>query len=141
MKIRVISAVLLFCVFCYSCNSDKVVEQQEIIDSLRQANLDLQNKLPKENRNKLDLDEILSNIPNGYQEAAIKAVKYQLKMYYPTIKYSDIRAVVKTDKTVDVIVDVIDQGETNHAYYNISTFDNKTFTINKEWGLYLWFSH
>jgi len=103
---------------------------------LRQANIELQNKLPDEKRDKLDIDKILSKLPNGNKDAAIKAIKYQLAMYHPEVKYSSIRTVLKTNKTTDVILDIPDEIlGAQHKYYNVSTFDDGTYIINNEWGV------
>lgn len=132
-----------------SCNNaktnDLLIKQQFKIDSLTELanNLSMQNNeanlkidsLEKVNhKNKIKNDATASNKQTGSENDAIAAIIYQLEMYHPDVKYTNIRAVKKTDGTIDVIVDIPDVFN-SHKYYNVSTFSNGTYRINDEWGI------
>jgi hypothetical protein len=144
-KVLGLGAILIWLVGV-SCNSREEVllnkELQTKIDSL----IAIQNELIEDNkllnsrvqellqqRAEQDLEDDLK--PVGDVDKAVEAIVYHLKMYHPKVKYSDIRGVLKTDNTVDVIVDVNDNGS-DQKYYTVATFSNSTYRIISEHG---WF--
>ena len=125
-----------------SCEDYKgqIVKQQTTNDSLQAANEELVNiKISLE----LKVSELEDDIytirkkyeksSTGNQQAAIAAIKYQLKMYHPDVRYSDIRAVSKSDGSIDIILDIIDHFNSN-KYYNVTTYSDGSYRINKQWG-------
>ncbi|MCQ2286756.1 MAG: hypothetical protein MJZ76_07765 [Bacteroidales bacterium] len=161
MKKSIILAVMLPFVLssCISIGNKKIkdletkVEQlQKDVAELQQANrtnpqqqcdMDSTKVIFNTNTLKQEKSEVLesANSINVDKQQAIKAIKYCLKMYQPSLKYTAIRATKKPNKTVDVIIDYYWHGSTEHTYYNVSLYENGEFKINDINGLEGEFPH
>lgn len=134
-----------------SCNDKtQLTSKQLIIDSLKYENASLVDELNQKKsyieKLKIEMNDLSLKTQNneksslqstGDENAAILAIKYMLKMYHPEVKYSNIRTVKKYDATIDVILDIPGQ-ENYHKYYNVSTFQDGSNTINSDWGLQIY---
>ena len=122
------------------CYNDKgeIIAQKATIDSLIQININLKAEIELKQGNIEALEQqirtLKTNTSTANEKAAIDAIKYELKMYHPDVDYSAIRTVRKSDGIVDVILDIPDVFN-SHKYYNVSTFSDGSYKINKEWGL------
>ena len=122
-----------------SCNDykTKIVAQESSIDSLKKINVSLKTEIEIKDEKIRTLTEKTST---ANEKSAIEAIKYELKMYNPDVRYTSIRTVKKSDGTIDVILDIpmVVGGEVvqhEHKYYNVSTFSDGSYKINKDWGL------
>ncbi len=121
----------------------QITQMEATISSLQNANnelstikVSLELKISELENEIYTLRKKHAKSSTGDKQAAINAIKFQLKMYHPDVKYSDIRAVSKSDGSVDVILDIIDHFNSN-KYYNVTTYSDGSYKINKEWGVFL----
>ena len=70
------------------------------------------------------------------EQRAIQAVEYCLRMYKPDLKYDKIRAVPKSDGTIDVIIDYKYITGIEHTYYNVSVYKNGECCVKNISGCY-----
>lgn len=122
-----------------SCNDKgEIIAKKATIDSLNQINFNLKAEIKIKQGDIETLEQQIRTLKTktstADEKAAIEAIKYELKMYHPDVEYSAIRTVRKSDGTVDVILDIPDVFN-SHKYYNVSTFSDGSYKINKDWGL------
>jgi hypothetical protein len=140
-----------------SCKNDKennkIIEQQALIENLKNENRVLQgeiNKLrsEKEVSEPSSTNSSYTNIAyeqknTGNQEQAKSAIRSYMESYHSGVEYDNIKAVNKTDGTVDIILDIITHDGSdeiwlrNKKYFNVSTYFDETYRINREWGIVL----
>ena len=82
-----------------------------------------------------------SNTLKTDKQQAIEAIRYCLRMYTPSLKYTAIRGMEKPDGTADVIIDYDKYGSPYHTYYNVSTYEDGQFQVNEIDGLEGQFPH
>jgi regulator of replication initiation timing len=151
--------LLLSIIFFTSCKNNSeiqtIVEQQSEIEKLKTENqiLHLEIEKLKTEENIKPSRTAKNNVSyekrnTGNQNQAKLAIKGYMEMYHSGKEYNNVKAVSKTDGTVDIIFDVItryDDGPNkgsvwlrNKKYFNVSTFGDETYKINKEWGVMLY---
>ena len=136
----IIIAVAFLCVSClnFSHSEDKelkeqVAQLQKEVDELKME------KATFSHNNSSDETGGVSdstNTTSTKEQLAVKAIKYCLSKYCSNseYKYGKINTVVKSDGTIDVIVDYTHFGIKDHAYYNVSVYSEKEFSINSRRG-------
>jgi hypothetical protein len=150
--------LLLSIIFFTSCKNNSeiqtIVEQQSEIEKLKTENQILQLEIEKlkAEENIKPNRAVNNNVSyekrnTGNQNQAKSAIKNYMEMYHSGVEYDNLKAVNKTDGTVDIILDIItrypngpEEGEIwlrNKKYFNVSTFSDETYKINKEWGVML----
>lgn len=158
--ISLVSVVMvLVCSSCSFSFSSNQKDLQEQINQLQQEvavlqkmnglapsyviNNDSTTKPTQSNSQAKENDDIQTDQPatTGKEQQAIEAIKYCLKMYVPDLKYKAIRSVPKSDGTVDVIIDYVYIGSTEHTYYNVSVYSNNEFKVNRCRGVEGHFPH
>lgn len=147
-KIIVLAAIIPF-VFA-SCisfggSSNEVKELKEQVAQLQKDVAELQKANGiKANHEKIDnsdknnrtiIADKADTRTKTNKDLAIEAIKYCLKMYKPSLKYTEIRGMEKTDGTIDVIVDYNWHGSSENTYYNVSVYRDGTFRVNSSRGL------
>jgi hypothetical protein len=133
-------AVTFLCVGCvnFSHSEDKelkeqVAQLQKEVDELKKENATFSHN------NSSDETVGISdstNTTSQKEQLAIKAIKYCLSKYCSNseYKYGKINTVVKSDGTIDVIVDYTFGSLKRQAYYNVSVYSEKEFCINDRTG-------
>lgn len=134
-------ALAFLCVGClnFSHSEDKelkeqVAQLQKEVDELKMEKAAFsQNNSSDETGGVSDS----TNTTSTKEQLAVKAIKYCLSKYCSNseYKYGNINTVVKSDGTIDVIVDYTTRyGSKDQAYYNVSVYSEKEFCINRRTG-------
>ena len=133
-------AVTFLCVSClnFSHSEDKelkeqVAQLQKEVDELKMEKATFsQNNSSDETGGVSDS----TNTTSTKEQLAVKAIQYCLSKYCSNseYKYGKINTVVKSDGTIDVIVDYTHFGIKDQAYYNVSVYSEKEFCINDRTG-------
>lgn len=136
----IIIAVAFLCVSClnFSHSEDKelkeqVAQLQKEVDELKMEKATFsQNNSSDETGGVSDS----TNTVSTKEQLAVKAIQYCLSKYCSNseYKYGKINTVVKSDGTIDVIVDYTHFGIKDQAYYNVSVYSEKEFCINHRTG-------
>jgi hypothetical protein len=136
----IIIAAAFLCVSClnFSHSEDKelkeqVAQLQKEVDELKMEKATFsQNNSSDETGGISDS----TNTTSTKEQLAVKAIQYCLSKYCSNseYKYGKINTVVKSDGTIDVIVDYTHFGIKDHAYYNVSVYSEKEFSINSRRG-------
>ena len=136
----IIIAVAFLCVSClnFSHSEDKelkeqVAQLQKEVDELKMEKATFsQNNSSDETGGVSDS----TNTTSTKEQLAVKAIKYCLSKYCSNsdYKYGNINTVVKSDGTIDVIVDYTYYGTKHQAYYNVSVYSENEFCINHRTG-------
>lgn len=150
-----ISFLLIFLVSCKDESQlNKIIEQQTLIEQLKLENKTLAAEVDKLNskladdiqssnslrKNNFENNTVKTKTETTSQKQAIDAIKYHLEMYHSGVNYQNVKAVTKSDGTIDIIVDIpskVFPENVHKKYYNVSTYSDDTYKINREWGIVL----
>lgn len=130
-------AFSFLCVGCFNFShsedkdlKEQVAQLQKEVDELKKENATFsQNSSSDETGDVSDSTNTVSH----KEQLAIKAIQYCLSKYCSNseYKYGKINTVVKSDGTIDVIVDCTFGSLKSQAYYNVSVYSEKEFCINR----------
>lgn len=145
-NIILLAVLALVCAGCIRINESK--DLQEEVEQLKKDVAELQQAVgiqPVEQTDKSSTESAAdksepkaenqtASVCN--EQKAIQAVEYCLKMYKPDLKYDNIRAVPKSDGTIDVIIDYKWISGIEHTYYNVSIYKSGECRVNDISGFY-----
>ena len=133
-------AVTFLCVSClnFSHSEDKELKEQVAQLQKEVDELKMEKATSSQNNSSDELGGISdsTNTISAKEQLAVKAIKYCLSKYCSNseYKYGKINTVVKSDGTIDVIVDYTFGSLKRQAYYNVSVYSEKEFCINDRTG-------
>ena len=151
-KIAILLSALAFvsasCI--YTNDNSDVKELREKVDQLQKDVAELQevngitpSRQVERSGKTSESEESKKTVKSGKpdKEQAIEAIKYCLKMYQPSLKYTGIRCVEKPNGTLDVIIDYDWCGIASNTYYNVSMYGDGKFKVNSIDGVEGQFPH